>query len=86
MPHLLIIIEAIETLESKQGNPPTQAQQNLMAALHAADEYCHENPGETADDIVQYIEVIVLPYLQAANPISDYRLPTYTNAILAMIP
>ena len=57
-----------------------------MTALEAADTYCHENPGETADEIVQYVEVIVLPYLQHNNPLSDPRLVTYTNSLNAMTP
>lgn len=47
MPHIPIILDAIEALESKSAAPPTEAEQNLYDALHAADDWAHDNQSQT---------------------------------------
>lgn len=86
MSHILIILEAIETLESKSADPPTGAQASLMEALQAADEYAHDTPDSEILAVIEQQATFIKSYLDVVNPPSDIRLQSYANALNGIVP
>lgn len=91
MAHILIILDAIESLEDKSAAPPTEAQANLLAALQAADEYTHEGspPQGVVDQITECGERINAYIGICADPPTtgqDVRLNGYADELNNIVP
>lgn len=87
MPHILILDEAIELLESKSAAPPTTAQANLMSALQAADSYAHgSNPDSGVLEQIEEEAGLIKGYLTYVNPPSDIRLQSFADEMSGLLP
>lgn len=86
MAHIIIIIDAIESLESESAHPPTEAQANLKAALEAADEWAHDHEEQT--EVIAQIEsdaAAVKSYCDAPGQPQDVRLQSWADHLNGLI-
>jgi hypothetical protein len=86
MPHIVLIEEAIQLLESRMTDPPSTAQDNLHTALEDADTWAHEHEDQT--ETIEQIEDVagaVKGYLTVVNPPSDIRLQGYADELNGLI-
>lgn len=86
MSHIIIIGEAIESLENKAASPMTEAEANLKQAFENADTYAHS---ENADaELVEAIEELagyIKGWLDVQTPpLSGVRCQSYANQMNAI--
>lgn len=82
MAHIIIIGSALDALENKSSAPPSEAQANLAEALHAADDWAHENESQT--EAIAQIEneaQFVFDYCTYVPTPQDNRLQQSADAL-----
>ena len=86
MSHIPIILDAIETVESRSAAPPTTAQANLVAALEAADEYTDGSPDPAVQQGIVNLATWIVWYFEHRSPVSENQTQAFADQMNELVP